>query len=51
MFILYQQKGDCVPIHVGLEPKSNNLVGGFGVGFSTDEGVRAQLNWENPGDQ
>lgn len=32
-----QSKDYRVPIHVGLEPKSNNLVE-VGVGFSTDEG-------------
>ncbi|MGL4204586.1 MAG: autotransporter assembly complex protein TamA [Aeromonadaceae bacterium] len=45
--LLKQSKDYRVPIHVGLEPKSNNLVE-VGVGFSTDEGVRAQLNWEKP---
>ncbi len=45
--MLKQSKDYRVPIHVGLEPKSNNLVE-VGVGFSTDEGVRAQLNWEKP---
>ena len=36
-----------VPIYVGLEPKSDNLVE-TGIGYSTDEGPRLQLNWEKP---
>lgn len=45
--VLKQSKDYRVPIYVGLEPKSNNLVE-TGIGFSTDEGLRAQLNWEKP---
>ncbi len=36
-----------VPIYVGLEPKSDNLVE-TGIGYSTDEGPRLQVNWEKP---
>jgi translocation and assembly module TamA len=45
--LLKEAKDHQVPIYIGLEPKSNNLVE-TGVGFSTDEGPRVQLNWEKP---
>ena len=45
--LLKDVKNYTVPIYVGLKPKSNNLVE-VGLGYATDEGVRAQLNWEKP---
>ena len=45
--LLKEAKNYTVPIYVGLEPKSDNLVE-VGLGFATDEGIRTQLNWEKP---
>ena len=45
--LLKEAKNYTVPVYVGLEPKSDNLVE-VGLGFATDEGIRAQLNWEKP---
>lgn len=45
--LLGEAKDYTVPVYVGLEPKSSNLVE-TGVGYSTDEGPRVQLNWEKP---
>ncbi len=36
-----------VPVDIVLKPKSSNLVE-TGIGVSTDEGPRVQLNWEKP---
>lgn len=45
--LLKSAKNYTVPIYVELKPKSNNLVE-VGMGYDTDEGVRAQLGWEKP---
>ncbi len=45
--LLKQSHDYLVPIHIGLEPKSSNLME-TGFGFSTDEGPRMQVNWEIP---
>lgn len=45
--LLNETRDHQVPIYIGLEPKSDNLVE-TGVGYSTDEGPRVQLNWEKP---
>ena len=45
--LLDEVKDYQVPVYIGLEPKSSNLVE-TGVGYSTDEGPRFQVNWEKP---
>ena len=45
--LLDEVKDYRVPVYIGLEPKSSNLVEA-GVGYSTDEGPRIQVNWEKP---